>query len=80
MLGHERELILFRRISVTTVRLVLLGMGEDAHTARCSWNNLLRKNSVGVAMGDRLHEYSITLTVPAINAAANILFLVTGEK
>lgn len=61
--------------------LVLLGMGSEGHTASLfPGTKALRENRriavhnwVGKVLMDR-----ITLTAPAINNAANILFMVTG--
>jgi len=61
--------------------LVFLGMGEDGHTAS------LFPGTAGIAEKtawvmanwvEQLNEFRITLTAPAINAAAQIMFLVTG--
>lgn len=63
--------------------LVLLGMGEDGHTASLfpASNALSEKDAWVVANWvKRLNEFRITLTVPAINSAAQILFLVTGAS
>jgi 6-phosphogluconolactonase len=61
--------------------LVLLGMGNDGHTASlfpgtCALSEgeaWVRANWV-----EKLNAYRITLTPPAINNAANVIFLVTG--
>ena len=61
--------------------LVLLGMGRDGHTAslfpgtaalreRAAW---VRPNFV-----EKIRAYRLTLTLPVLNAAARILFLVAG--
>jgi 6-phosphogluconolactonase len=64
--------------------LVLLGMGRDGHTAS------LFPASPALNVTDRFfvatpvaslepHVRRLTLTLPAINAAQNVLFMVTGE-
>lgn len=63
--------------------LVLLGMGEDGHTASLfPGTAAVHEEKAWVAANwvPSLEEFRITLTLPAINAASNILFLVTGEK
>ena len=63
--------------------LVLLGMGEDGHTASLfpGSKGISEKNAWVIANWvERLNEFRITLTAPAINAAAQILFLVTGAN
>lgn len=63
--------------------LVLLGMGEDGHTASLFPGTAALAERIGWVVAnwvEKLGEFRITLTVPAINAAANIIFLVTGEK
>ena len=63
--------------------LVLLGMGEDGHTASLfpGTKALAEKEAWVVANWvEQLNEFRLTLTAPAINSAAQILFLVTGEN
>lgn len=63
--------------------LVLLGMGEDGHTASLfPGNKVLSENEAWVAANwvEQLNEFRITLTAPAINSAVQILFLVTGAN
>ena len=63
--------------------LVLLGMGEDGHTASLfPGSNALSEKGAWVVSNwvKRLNEFRITLTAPAINSAAQILFLVTGAN
>jgi 6-phosphogluconolactonase len=63
--------------------LILLGMGEDGHTASLfpgttavtETGRLVVANYV-----ETLHAHRLTLTVPAINHAANIVFLISGES
>jgi 6-phosphogluconolactonase len=61
--------------------LVLLGMGDDGHTASLfPGTEALRERDAWVLANwvEKLNAYRITLTPPAINHAANVLFLVTG--
>lgn len=61
--------------------LVLLGMGDDGHTASLfPGTSALSERKAWVLANwvEKLNAYRITLTPPAINHAANVLFLVTG--
>ncbi len=63
--------------------LILLGMGEDGHTASLFPHTeaLKEKNKIAVANTvEKLNTTRLTLSFPAINNAANIMFLVSGEK
>jgi 6-phosphogluconolactonase len=61
--------------------LVLLGMGDDGHTASLfPGTAALKENGAWVVANwvEKFQSYRITLTAPAINHAANIIFLVAG--
>lgn len=64
--------------------LVLLGMGEDGHTASLFPNEPATQEgerlAVPVAAVKGSHGARVTLTPPVLNHAACIMFLVTGEK
>lgn len=63
--------------------LFLLGMGADGHIASIFPGTRAvsdRSNLVLVYEVPQLHAERITLTLPAINHARNILFLVTGAE
>jgi 6-phosphogluconolactonase len=61
--------------------LVLLGMGEDGHTASLfPGTAALGERRAWVASNwvEKLGAWRVTLTAPAINAARHVLFLVNG--
>jgi 6-phosphogluconolactonase len=63
--------------------LVLLGMGDDGHTASLfPGTEVLGEEQAWVAAVwvEKFQAFRITLTAPAINHAAHILLLVTGEN
>ena len=62
--------------------LLLLGMGDDGHTASLfpGTDALYEKTRwVRANYVQKLEDWRITLTAPAINAAAQVWFLVAGE-
>lgn len=62
--------------------LVLLGMGDDGHTASLfPYTEALRVSDAWVAANEvpQLRSRRMTLTFPLINNAANVLFLVAGS-
>jgi 6-phosphogluconolactonase len=63
--------------------LVILGLGEDGHTASLFPESaaLAEKKRCAVNVYvERLRSWRITLTVPVLNNSSSILFLVTGLK
>ncbi len=63
--------------------LVLLGLGEDAHTASLFPNTPALRETGRVAVATRVpgQEFGrITLTVPVLNHAAEVVFLVSGGR
>ncbi|MDH4027806.1 MAG: 6-phosphogluconolactonase [Nitrospirota bacterium] len=63
--------------------LILLGIGEDGHTASLFPGDPSLKETerlcIAVAPGDRAGRERITLTLPVINNAENVIFLAAGE-
>jgi 6-phosphogluconolactonase len=62
--------------------LLLLGMGDDGHTASLfPYTPALREQQAWVFANwvEKLKTFRLTLTAPAINRAAHIIFMVTGE-
>ncbi len=62
--------------------LVLLGLGEDGHTASLfpGADALKEKERLTAAVPDEKRHARVTLTYPVINSARNVFFLVAGEK
>jgi 6-phosphogluconolactonase len=81
---HNEELRCFFQLTgdeMPQFDIILLGMGDDGHTAS------LFPNTEALDVGDRLitvgnkgDDPRITFTVPLINAARNIIFLVAGTN
>ena len=62
--------------------LVLLGLGDNAHTASLfPYTSVVHENKslVSSLYIDEIKAYRITMTAPLINNAFNIIFLVYGE-
>jgi 6-phosphogluconolactonase len=82
---YEEDLISFFRIAETrfpNFDLILLGIGEDGHTASLFPETPSLKDTRHFAVTgttkDKTKMDRITITLPVINKAENIIFLVTG--
>lgn len=63
--------------------LILLGMGEDGHTASLfphSTALLDVDHLVAAPYIEKLKAHRLTLTLPVVNAAASVIFLAAGEN
>jgi len=65
------------------IDLVLLGMGADGHTASIfPGSDVLHETNLLVAAPwvDKLNSYRLTMTLPVLNNAQDVLFLVSGKE
>ncbi len=63
--------------------LILLGMGADGHTASLFPGTTAlqeRERAVAAVYVERLPAWRLTLTLPVLNAARHVLFLVSGAE
>jgi 6-phosphogluconolactonase len=83
---YEQELREFFRLEAgqfPRFDLLLLGMGPDGHTASLFPGTAALHEQTRLVVADwvgKFNSYRITLTLPAINNAAHIIFLVSGEE
>lgn len=80
---HEQELIEFFGIKsgeFPQFDLILLGMGDDGHTASLfPQTEALNINNHLITVGYKNSEPRLTFTVPLINAAHCVMFIVAGS-
>jgi 6-phosphogluconolactonase len=63
--------------------LILLGLGDDGHTASLFPGSLALAENTRMVVANwvkKFNEYRITLTFPVLNQAAEVMFLVSGES
>ena len=61
----------------------MLGMGDDGHTASLFPDTAIlteRDKTVAAVYVDKLASWRVSMTYPVLNAARNIMFIVTGEN
>ncbi len=71
------------RFNIPQFDLIILGMGEDGHTASIFPNKIelmMSADITAVAHHPETNQQRITLTGPVINNAQKVCFLVTGES
>ena len=81
--AYERELrSFFGERSWPRFDLILLGMGEDGHTASLFPGSEALKEEAKWVVATRMRKLEqdrMTLTAPVLNHAAHVVFLVTGQ-
>ena len=83
---YEKEIVrLFKlnRGELPRFDLVLLGLGDDGHTASLFPRSPALHETGRLVIDtyvENLMSHRITLTIPVINNAAGVLFLVSGKK
>jgi 6-phosphogluconolactonase len=80
--AYEAELKAYIDRSGRPLDLVLLGLGEDAHTASLFPNTSALREIDRLAIAnwvEKLNSYRLTITFSTINEAANVIFLVAGR-
>ncbi len=81
---HETELIQFFQVApgeFPAFDVILLGMGDDGHTASLfPHTEALKVSDRLVTVGNKDGQPRLTFTIPLINQARCVIFLVAGEN
>ena len=80
---YEQQLRMFFGNGLPVFDLILLGMGDDGHTASLFPGTAAIHEQNRWVIGhyvEKLESWRLTLTPPVINAAENIAFLVAGKN
>jgi 6-phosphogluconolactonase len=80
---YERDLVEFWGANEVEFDLILLGLGEEGHTASLFPHSPALKETERLVVApwvEKLNAYRITMTLPVLNHGKSILFLVTGES
>jgi len=83
--AYEEDLRIFFKLrsgQYPVFDLILLGIGEDGHTASLFPGSPVlneRDRLAAAVMLDKIRHHRITLTLPVINHAGSVFFLVSGK-
>lgn len=81
--AYETDLRKFFGEAIPAFDVILLGLGEDGHTASIFPGSevlLETKRWVAAPWVEKLNAYRITLTLPVLNNGKSVVFLVTGAS
>src|SRR5215207_7250347 len=81
--AYEATLVQITEANLPQLDLILLGLGADGHTASIfPGSEVLQETTrlVAAPWVEKLKSYRITMTLPLLNNAASILFLVSGAE
>lgn len=80
---YENTIRQFFNLFITSFDLILLGMGDDGHTASIFPGTMAVHEDTLQVMAhfvEKLEAWRVTFTPRLINAAENVTFLVSGER
>lgn len=80
---YEQTIIQVTKQTLPRLDLIFLGLGTDGHTASIFPASAVlheTKRLVAAPYVEKLKTYRITMTLPLINNAASIVFLVSGSE
>ena len=78
--NYETDLRKFFGEAIPSFDLLLLGLGEDGHTASLFPHFKPTAGLVAAQWVEKFNSYRITMTLPVLNNAKSIVFLVTGAS
>jgi 6-phosphogluconolactonase len=78
--AYEADLRKFFGEAIPAFDLLFLGLGEDGHTASLFPHIKQTEGLVAAPWVEKFNAYRITMTLPVLNNAKSVVFLVTGAS